>query len=425
MSSTPQGAVMNFLNEVSGNFPDATSFAAGRPTDAFFDRLCPAALADVLSCYEAYHKDRGGAHHSMLQYGRTAGMIDELVAAQLNQDEAVPASPDRLIVTAGCQEAIVLCMGTLCPEPSDVALVCNPTYIGAIGAANACHVAVVPLTGQKENLALDMERTVADLRGHGRRARLLYLIPDFDNPTGRVIDRAQRLAILEVCAREHIVVLEDNPYGMFRYEGTAVPAMAALDEAGSVIYLSTYSKTLSPALRVGSMTLPKTLFGDQGEQRRLFQELVERKSFLTVNTGQITQAMTAGLLLQQGGSLRQWIQPAVDLYHNNRNVMLQELERMFGSMHPDIGWNRPEGGFFLTLDLPFRFDAEAVAECASEQKVIVMPMSFFALDASQDFSIRLAFSSVTPAQISEGIRRLGQYVAQRLEATQAYARSAV
>ncbi|MFL9875103.1 aminotransferase-like domain-containing protein [Paraburkholderia megapolitana] len=416
MSATAQPDVMNFLNEVSSRFPAAISLAAGRPTEQFFDRLHPGALLDALTRYEQHalrSADAAAVRTRLLQYGRTAGMIEEQIAAQLRIDQDVPAQADRLLVTAGCQEALALCLPALCPDPTDVLLVCNPTYIGATGVAAANRIALHGLP--EGDVAQAVEQSVAQLQREGRHARALYLIPDFDNPTGRVLDEAQRRAILAVCARHRIVVLEDNAYGLFRYDGVAVPPMAALDEAGSVIYLSTFSKTLSPAFRVGAAVLPDTLFGDRAARHALWENLVQRKSYVTVNTSPLTQAIVGGLLLAEGGSLRNWIQPMAGWYRTNRDTMLDALQSTFAPLSDAIGWNRPAGGFFLSMDLPFEFDAQAVTDCATRYGVIVMPMSFFALDASQNRRIRLAFSAMTPPQIRAGVAALGGYVAQRLE----------
>ncbi|WP_108521627.1 PLP-dependent aminotransferase family protein [Bradyrhizobium algeriense] len=410
-----QSSAMNFLNEVSSRFPSAVSLASGRPSDRFFDRLNPQALLNAFGVYQRYWAgDRGQVWSQLLQYGRTAGIINELVAQQVRSDEGLPAKADRVLITSGCQEALALCLPALCPESSDVLLVCNPTYIGAIGAANAARVPIAALSNSASCVADAIESAVVQLGRNGRRARATYLIPDFDNPTGRVLDVVARREILEVCAKHRIVVLEDNPYGPFRYEGDAVPPMAVLDEVGSVIYLSTFSKTLSPALRVGAAILPDTIFGDAGACRTLWEDLVQRKSFGTVNTSQISQAIVAGLLIEQRTSLRGWIRPALDWYRANRDLMLCQLDDVFSPLSDQVRWNRPAGGFFLTLDLPFRFDANTADECATHYNVIVMPMSFFALDNSQDCRIRLAFSSVTPEQISTAVRGLGHYVARRV-----------
>lgn len=409
-SSASAAQVMTFLNEVAGRYPTAVSLAAGRPTDVLFEGFSPADIAERIDCYLAAS---GVSMPALLQYGRTAGAIHALMADQLRNDEGVPAVADRVVVTSGCQEAMSLCLSALCRTPQDVALVCNPTYIGATGAAAALGIAIQALTTDADGLPAAIDAAASALSRDGRRAAVLYLIPEFDNPTGRVLDRAQRLAVLEACARHRIVVLEDNPYGMFRYEGEAVAPMAALDSVGSVIYLSTYSKTLCPAVRVGSAVFPETLFGDRARARALFDDVVQRKSYLTVNTGQVAQAIVGGHLLQHGLSLRNWIEPARAVYHANRDALLARLDLQFGE-DSRIFWNRPEGGFFLTVELPFAFDADAVDECANDEGVIVMPMAFFALDRSQDRRIRLAFSAVCPEQIDVGIDSLARYVGRRL-----------
>jgi (S)-3,5-dihydroxyphenylglycine transaminase len=417
MNLSSQATVMNFLNEVADEFPSAISLAAGRPTDQFFQRLNPAALLDAFIRYEhhaASNQDPLEIRPRLLQYGRTAGIITELVAQQLRADEGVAASSDRMVITSGCQEALALCLAALCPDPADVVLVCNPTYVGGTGAAHASRVDVFPIPNTSSSLIEGIEQSIRELEGGGRRARAVYLIPNFDNPTGRVLDESERREILAVCARRRIIVLEDNPYGMFRYDGQAVPPMAALDGAGCVIYLSTFSKTLSPAMRIGAATLPETLFGDKSASRALWNDLVQRKSFLTVNTSQIVQAIVGGFLLEQNGSLQEWIQPVSAWYRNNRDAMLSQLEEVFAPMSDSILWNRPSGGFFLFLDIPFQFDAKAVLDCATNYGVIVMPMSFFALDSSQDQRIRLSFSAVNPQQIRLGVTSLGRYVAMRM-----------
>ena len=418
MNTLSQASVMNFLNEVADEFPLAISLAVGQPTNRFYERLNPGVLLDAQARHE--HSLTPGrnlldAKARLLQYGRTAGMINELVIQQLRADEGVTASPERILITAGCQEALSLCLPALCPDPQDVVLVFNPTYAGATCAARATGVVVFAIPNVYSDVVESIERAVKELHQSGRRAKALYIIPEFDNPTGRVLDEFQRRAILGLCARLRITVLEDNPYGMFRYEGKPVQPMAALDEAGCVIYLSTFSKTIAPAVRVGAATLPETFFGDRGASSALWQRLVERKSYLTVNTSQITQAIVGGLLLDQNGSLRQWIQPATAWYRANRDAMVNELQAAFPSISSQVQWNRPSGGFFLALDLPFRFDVEAAVECATNYGVIVMPMSFFALDNSQDHRIRLSFSAADAQQIRAGVASLAQYVSWRME----------
>ena len=417
MQSSQRSAVMNFLNEVAERFPSAISLAAGRPTEVFFDRLHGQALVEAFATYEESRatatQGRSGKA-SLLQYGRTAGLVADMVAKQLRLDDGIDAAPEQLLITAGCQEAIALCLSALCTESSDVALALNPTYIGFTGAADTLRIPIEPLNAG-HNIAAELEKKIGLLHSQHRRPRVLYLTPEFDNPTGCVIDLDQRIALIDMCARHRIVILEDNPYGMFRYEGTAVPTMMSVDEHGCVIYLSTYSKTICPALRVGAAVLPRRLFGDAEAAAKLHGDISQRKSFITVNTSQIAQAMVGGLLIKNTFSLRHWIAPAVDLYRTQRDAMLAELELAFGHDDASVSWNRPQGGFFLTLQLPFDFQEADVINCATNYGVIVMPMAFFAFDESQNSRVRLAFSSGDATRIEEGVRRLARYVVDRCD----------
>ena len=417
-ADTSRLAVMNFLNEIAGEFPDAISLASGRPAEAFFD------LERWLGAIPLYQRElaaRSGLSYAdagrrLAQYGRTNGMVHELIIEQLAQDEGVHGRADHVVVGAGCQEALALCLLSLCPGKNDVVIARDPTYIGMTGVADLHGIEIVPLHATDDALLADELQAVAEsLRLQGKRARALYLIPEFDNPTGAVLSLGARHALLDVCAKQRIAVLEDNPYGMFRYEGERLPTLYALDANGCVIYLFTYSKTLCPAVRVGGALVPDTLFGDAKAARALVAELGERKSFLTVNTSQLNQALIGGVLLSQQGTLRELIAPQLNHYRSNRDLLLAALEREFGDERDAVHWNRPQGGFFLTMKLPFRFGQAEVLQCAREQHVIPMPLTFFSLSGTCQDSIRLAFSNVEPSLIGEGVARLGQFVRQYQE----------
>src|SRR5262245_50710933 len=230
--------VMNFLNEVAADYPEAISFASGRPAEQFFE---VDAWWEAPARFQRYYAEQmgiaaGEAGRLIMQYGRTAGVINTLIAEQLGNDEGVRCRPGQVVVTAGCQEAMALCIQVLCSAPGDVLLVRNPTYIGATGAADLFGVEVVPLNSGAEDALCDELREVATrLAATGRRARALYLIPEFDNPTGRVMTARCRSRVIALCAEAGIAVLEDNPYGMFRFEGESVPTMWTLDREGVVI----------------------------------------------------------------------------------------------------------------------------------------------------------------------------------------------
>lgn len=421
-AGTSRLSVMNFLNEVSGDFPDAISLASGRPAEAFFD------LERWLGAIPRYQREFGSrrglsfaeAGRCLAQYGRTNGIIQELVAEQLAQDEGVHGRGDHVVVSAGCQEALALCLLTLCQDKNDVVIARDPTYIGMTGVADLHGIEISPLHEKDDGrLAAELEDAAERLRSQGKRARVLYLIPEFDNPTGTVLSLEARHALLDVCARQRIMVLEDNPYGMFRYEGERLPTLYALDHAGCVIYLFTYSKTLCPAVRVGGALVPDTLFGDAAAASALVAELGERKSFLTVNTSQLNQALVGGVLLEEQGTLRRLVAPQLKHYRENRDLLLAALKREFAEQRDAVNWNCPEGGFFLTLKLPFSFGQAEALQCAREHRVIPMPLSFFSLSGTCKDSIRLAFSNIAPSLIDEGVARLAQFVRLKHEACDA------
>jgi (S)-3,5-dihydroxyphenylglycine transaminase len=249
----------------------------------------------------------------------------------------------------------------------------------------------------------------------GKRPRAVYLVPDFDNPTGTVLSRTTRQEIIAFCFSKGIVILEDNPYGMFRYEGNKEATMFSLDDRGCVIYLGTYSKTICPALRIGYAVIPDSLFGQAGSGSAFIQGLARAKSFISVNTSNITQAMVGALLLTEEYSLRKVIAPALERYRENRDAMVAKLSESFAGLRDRVEWNVPAGGFFLTVKLPFRFALREAEICAEQYGVLVMPLSFFALDDRHDCFVRMAFSNVTPALISSGIERFERFVSDHLD----------
>lgn len=408
--------VMNFLNEIAGRYPQAISLASGRPAEAFFDVQDQARRIPEYVGYlqAARGGDFDATWNLLAQYGPTNGLINDLVAAQLALDEGVSCAPSQVLVTAGCQEAMALCATTLCPQADDVLLVRSPTYIGITGIADLNGIELAAFScAPGDSIVRALADSVAAVERRGKRPRALYLVPDFDNPTGVVLTRAEREQIIGFCAARRIVVLEDNPYGMFRFDGAPVPRMAALDGAGCVVYLGTYAKTLCPALRVGFAVVPSALFGDPGGSADLLAALSRAKSFATVNTSQFAQAIVGGILLAEGGSLARRIAPAIEFYRRNRDAMTDALAAAFAP-GDGVHWNRPEGGFFMTVSLPFEFGRDQAQCCANDYGVLTMPLSFFALDHAEDRRVRLAFSNSDPDRIRAGVARFARFVHDQL-----------
>ncbi|MDP9975352.1 (S)-3,5-dihydroxyphenylglycine transaminase [Variovorax paradoxus] len=405
--------VMNFLNEIAEKYPRAISFASGRPAERFFDLQSSGEHISHFIQHFAETNRLGvdAAFNRLAQYGRTNGIINSLISRQIANDEKIDCNADQVIVTAGCQEAMDLCLTTLCPDPKDVVLARTPTYIGITGVADLNGIPLVPFECTRpEEFVTELRAATVRAENQGLRPRALYLIPDFDNPTGASLPRETREEIIEFCAAKEIVVLEDNPYGLFRFEEAPIPTMFTLDRRGCVIYLGTYSKTICPALRVGYAILPERLFGKKDRSILLMDQLSQAKSFGTVNTSQLAQAIVGGVLLKENFSLAKIVSRTTQFYRTNRDTLIAALGREFGSNGRKLQWNIPAGGFFLTVTLPFEFTDKEAEICARDYEVLVMPLAFFSLNDSKHRGVRLAFSNTTSEFISEGISRFRRFV---------------
>jgi (S)-3,5-dihydroxyphenylglycine transaminase len=247
----------------------------------------------------------------------------------------------------------------------------------------------------------------------GRRARALYDIPDFNNPLGTRMPLGWRRALLELLHERGTLLFEDDPYGMFCYDGERLPPLKALDERRGVIYLGSFSKTLFPGLRMGYLVVDQEAQLPSGQPTTLAAELSKVKSLTTVNTSPLVQAIVGGILIESGGSLSRLVQEKLPFYRTNRDHMVQRLSEHLGHT-PEVRWNRPEGGFFLTVDLPFAFDDACLESCARDYGVICCPMAFFALTSGRERQVRLSFSYVTPEEIDQGVERFARFVKERL-----------
>lgn len=409
--------VMNFLNEVVIRYPDAISFAPGRPAERFFDveQSLGAAAGWVESRARASGATQRAVWNDLGQYNKTNGIINDLIARQLAADEGIAAAPESILVTTGCQEGMAILLFGLIDPAEDALLVSDPAYIGIPGLARILGLTVIPVpTGER---GLDPEAVlqgIAEARRIGRRPRALYDVPDFNNPLGTRMPMEIRHALLAL-AREHgMLVWEDNPYGMFSYDGPPLPTLKALDEHGVVIYMGSFSKTLFPGLRLGYLVTDQQVVLPSGRRVPLAAELSKIKSLTTVNTSPVVQAIAGGILLETGGSLRPLVAEKLPFYRANRDRMLASLEGALGGLE-GVRWNRPEGGFFLTLTLPFELTDECLTACARDYGVIVCPMRFFALSPGRERQVRLSFSYVTEEQIAEGIDRFARFVRERID----------
>ena len=407
--SDPALASMDFLNEIADRYPQAVSFAPGRPYEGFFDLEL---VHGYLRRYERYLLDERGlspqeARRTILQYGRTKGIIHELVARNLAVDEGIEVDPEAIVVTVGFQEAVVLVLRALRTDHQDVLLSVVPGYVGLTGAARLLDLPVRGVAGGEHGIDLaDLRRAIDTARARGLRPRACYLVPDFANPSGTTMDLPTRHALLDLARAENLLLLEDNPYGVFSADGVRLPTLKALDRHRGVVYLGSYAKTGLPGARIGFAVADQPV----AEGGLLADQLAKIKSMVTVNTPPIAQAALAGKLLEHDFSLVAANARETAVYRRNRDLVLAALARHFPDPAGPVRWNVPGGGFFLVLDVPFTADDAAAERSARDYGVLWTPMRHFHDAPEAARRIRLAYSLLTPDQIEDGISRLARFV---------------
>lgn len=397
--SDPEASSMNFLNEIANRYPNAISLAAGRPYEGFFSA---SDIPHFFSVYLSYLETRKFSPTRMLmQYGRTNGIINDLIAQMLAKDEDIRVPNEAVAVTAGCQEAMVIVLRGICSGPDDVLLAAEPCYVGITGAARVLGIPVVPVP-ESEGPA-GVSRAIAETRAAGKNPKALYLVPDFANPSGACVSLEDRHRLLEIAAAEGILILEDDPYGLFGLDDRPRPRLKSLDTTKNVVYLGSFAKSAFPGARVGFLVADQEVVDAQGNRTLLADELSAIKSMLTVNTSPVSQAVIGGFLLEYGCSLRLANANRVDFYRDNLNTLLKSL----GEFMPEgTTWNAPAGGFFAMVDVPVAANVELLEISASEYGVLWTPMSFFYTKGAGQHSIRLSCSYLNQTEIAEGVSRL-------------------
>ena len=407
----PVAASMNFLNEIASRFPAAISLAAGRPFDEFYE------VTDIeryLAAYVAHL--RAGAmsearvRQTILQYGRTNGQLGMMISRMLEIDEGISVPEESIMVTSGCQEAMIIALRGLVAEPEDVVLATEPCYVGFTGAARVLGVPVVPVPETSEGLSPEaVVRVAREERGSGRRPRALYVVSNFANPSGASLSDEARRGLLKVAADEDLLILEDDPYGLFGSDDRHQPTLKSLDTDQRVIYLGSFAKSVFPGARVGFLVADQAVVSADGHRSLLADELSTVKSMVTLNTSPIAQAVIGGVLVSCGYSLRAANKEKIAFYRRNMAALLAALERQFAD--PAITWNTPSGGFFAVLKVPFRADEKLLELSARDYGVLWTPMSFFYTGGGGSHAIRLSCSALATDQVEEGVRRLAAMIA--------------
>lgn len=362
--------------------PEIISFAGGLPAPELFP------VEQIARAHAEVFANEGAA---ALQYSTTEGWrpLREWVSARMTS-RGVRTDPDRVLITSGSQQGIDLVAKVLL-DPGDAVIVENPCYLAALQAFSSYEASFIPIGSDDGGMRVDeVEQALA--RGD---AKLIYVVTDFHNPKGTSLTFERRRRLVELAKRYRVPILEDDPYGELRYAGTRLPSLAAMDDEGVVIHISTFSKTLSPGMRIGWVV------GSED----IIHSLVVAKQAADLHTSTIQQRAAARLLASFEYDAH--IAKLNEVYGERCRTMIDAIESHFPS---DARPTRPEGGLFLWVELPESISGKELLKQALEEQVAFVPGApFFAADAKQNF-IRLNFSNQTPGLIEEGIKRLGRVI---------------
>ncbi|MGO4376873.1 aminotransferase-like domain-containing protein [Pseudoduganella sp. RAF53_2] len=363
--------------------PEIISFAGGLPSPATFP-------VEVMQ--KAFDKVLSTAGKTALQYGPTDGYMPlrQWIADSVSQNGA-QISPEQVLMVSGSQQALDLIGKVLIDEGSKV-LVETPSYLGALQAFSVYRPEFVSVDTDEHGLVpSSLDRIAAG-------ARLLYALPNFQNPTGRSLSVERRQELVETCARLNLPLIEDDPYGALSYKGQPSPKMVAMNPDG-VIYMGSFSKVLTPGIRLGYVVAPKPMV------RRL--ELAKQAADL--HTAQLTQMVVHEVV--KDGFLDQHIPTIRELYGNQCQAMLDAMAEHFPA---SATWTKPEGGMFIWVDLPKHINAMELLDEAIKQKVAFVPGSPFYANEPETNTLRLSFVTVPPERIRQGIEILGKLIKARL-----------
>jgi 2-aminoadipate transaminase len=382
-----QESAIRRMGTVVASREDVVSFAPGYPDAAAFPWEELREIGQSLLT---------GSDHDTLQYGPTRGCGPLRGAiAELLCSRHIAAGIDDLLITSGSQQGLDLVARVLV-TPGDVVLVELPAYTGAIAAFANAQARLAGVVQDDDGINLeDLDRVCRRERGAGRRVNLLYLVPNFQNPTGRLLGREKRQRLLEWAARRDVLIVEDDPYGSLYFDDvTSVEetrAIRADDRLGRVIYLSSFSKTLAPAFRVGWIVAPASLIDR-------FETAKQSADLMTGSLDQriVYEALRRGVIDRLAPRLR-------DLYRRKRDVMEEALRAELGDR---LRWLVPKGGFFLWVALPAGCDDSALLAHALECRLVFVQGSAFYVDGTGHDRIRLSFSAPSLERIQEGARRL-------------------
>jgi 2-aminoadipate transaminase len=338
-----------------------------------------------------------------LQYGPTEGFAPlKRCIVRVMEAEDMAIDTDELLVTSGGQQVIDLVCKTLI-DPGDVIVAEAPTYPGAVPTFTAYQADVVQITMDRDGMRMDeLASTLASLEREGRRPKFIYTVPNFHNPAGVTMSLERRRELVRIAHERELLVLEDNPYGLLRYDGTPLPTLRSLDRGEYVIYASTFSKILSPGVRLGWAAAP----------RPVLARMNIGKQASDLCSSSISQFFVCAYFDSiQPPSWEDYVRSLTEIYRRRRDVMLDSLAEHFPR---EAEWTHPEGGLFIWATLPSYIDTTDLLARALGENVAFVPGRAAFVDGRGGSSMRLNFSGVGEDDIREGIRRIGEVVSEQV-----------
>jgi len=372
--------------------PEMISFAGGLPSPETFPvDIIRDITSDVLS------KDGG----KVLQYGITEGYapLRESIAARM-KGKGMDATTDNVLVVSGSQQVIDL-VGKVFIDPKDVIVVSGPTYLAALTGFATYQAAFEPIPIDEDNMRLDLfEERVKKLAKRSNQPKVVYVLPNFQNPAGVTMPEANRKRLVDMASEYDFIILEDDPYGELRYVGEHLKPIKAFDDEGRVIYMGTFSKVLSPGLRVGWVVA----------HPEILKKLIIAKQSTDVCTNVLGQAIAHEYMAR--GLMDRQIAKICEIYGRKLRLMLDGMDEF---MPEGVTWMKPQGGMFLWATLPDGIESPTLLEKALKKRVAFVSGRAFFPDPKDGFStMRLNFSFPADDLITEGLRRLGSVINQEL-----------
>jgi len=381
MATRMQNVKPSFIREILKVTLDPTviSFAGGLPSPDLF------AVEEMSKATTKVLRQDG---RSALQYSTTPGYtpLREWIAAYGQRRYGLHLDVDQILITSGSQQGLDL-IGKVFVNPYDPVVIEQPGYLGAIQALGMQEARIYSVPLLEDGLDLDFLETVLD----GDRIKLLYTIPNFQNPSGLTYSLSSRQRLVDLIHDRDLVVVEDDPYGRLRYEGEDLPCLASL-LPDKVLLLGSFSKVVAPGLRLGWVCGPA----------EVIEKLVIAKQAADLHTGTFVQRVLAQYLADN--DLDAHVATLRQVYGQRRDLMLEALGRF---LPPEVTYTRPQGGMFLWAGLPAGVSSLRLFELAIEQKVAFVPGTPFYVDGGGESNLRLNFSNASESDIETGIARLG------------------